>query len=465
MGMCCTATTKPNRIIQANKISKNNEENNKNIKDSNNLIDTESKEKEKEKEKEKNNSNDNDSLINSQNISKKNSSENFQNSDIIINYLFKGKSEFEQVFKTKDNISNLFDILLEKKSKYSEYDLITNDNLNLSSKLNEKIGKIFPDTENAEVTMKYLGLDIAEDIKEEYEKSFQVIGTLLFDLGENLGILLYNVKDKSFTAEIIKNNKLNKFNHLSSLCNCNNILYISGGDENNNYSGKAKSINDFCCVDLFSKNVDELCNLNVSRCWHSMLFIPNKYIFIVGGNTLDVELYDIKKNEIKIDSKMNEIRNESTLFVMNNSILYAFCGMSPEGIFLTTVEKCNLRQKERSWSYVNYSTADNTLFEGCYYVGHFFSDSSLILFASNESDKNEFSNILFDIEDEDNPSISYYQGENKILDVVPEKIFYPVENNNSIMIPLIGTMAKIYTIDENGKLCVENFPDAMKDIV
>ena len=88
------------------------------------------------------------------------------------------------------------------------------------------------------------------------------------------------------------------------------------------------------------------------------------------------ELYDIKKKEIIIDSKMKEIRNECTLFVMNNSVLYAFCGISPEGSFLTTVEKCNLRQKDRSWSYVNYSTADNTLFEECYYIGQFFSDNS-----------------------------------------------------------------------------------------
>ena len=57
------------------------------------------------------------------------------------------KTEFEQLFKTKDNISNLFDVLLEKKSKYAEYDLIANDKISLSTKLNEKIGDIFPQTE------------------------------------------------------------------------------------------------------------------------------------------------------------------------------------------------------------------------------------------------------------------------------------------------------------------------------
>lgn len=160
---------------------------------------------------------------------------------------------------------------------------------------------------------------------------------------------------------------------------------------------------------------------------------------------------------------MNEMRNESTLFVMNNTFLYAFCGISPDGSFLKTVEKCNLRQNERSWSFVNYKTADNTIFEECYYIGHFFSDTSLILFASNEGDKNEFSNILFDLEDEENPTISYYEAD-RIFDVVPEKIFHQIGDNNAVMLPLISSEAKVYKIDEAVKLNVEKFPDAMKDV-
>ena len=93
------------------------------------------------------------------------------------------------------------------------------------------------------------------------------------------------------------------------------------------------------------------------------------------------------------------------------------------------------------------------------------SDSSIILFASNEGDNNEYSNILFDIEYEDSPTISYYEGDNKINDVVPEKIFHPIGDGNAIMIPLVGTTAKIYKIDEAIKLNVENFPEALKDIV
>lgn len=449
---CCTAINRPNKIIQANKMS--------NSKNDLNLNSTSEKKEEINNKEDKNNA----SLISEKNSNEKEEKDNYP--DIIITYMFNGKSEFEQTFKTKDNISNLFDILLEKKSKYAEYDLIVNDKISLSTKLNEKIGSVFPKTVKAEVNMLYLGLDISDDIKSEYENNTEVIGSPLYNLGENFGVLIYFIKDNIFRAEIIKNKKLSKFNHLSSVCNMNNVLFISGGDEQKNNTGKTKPINLFYSIDLLKTNkIEELPSLNTPRCFHSMIYIPKKYIFIVGGGTLDVELYDVKKKEISIDSQMKETRNESTLFVMNNSFLYAFCGISPKGAFLSTVEKCNLRQKERSWSYVNYAMADNTIFGECFYIGHFFSDSSIILFASNEGDNNEYSNILFDIEYEDSPTISYYEGDNKINDVVPEKIFYPVGDGNAIMIPLVGTTAKIYKIDEAIKLNVENFPEALKDIV
>ena len=449
MGICTSSNENRNKIIKSSKMpDKTNE-------DIKNEIKNNSQERKENKNQE--------SLISERNSKEKEEKENYP--DIIISYMSNGKTEFEQIFKTKDDISNLFDALLEKKSKYAEYDLIANDTISLSSKLNEKIGSIFPQTEKGEVNMLYLGLDISDDVKYEYESTFEVVGAPLFNLGENFGVLIYLIKDNSLKSEIIHDKKLSKFNQLSSICNMKNFLYISGGDESKNNSGKTKPINLFYSIDLLNTNkIEELSPLNTARCFHSMIYIPNKYIFIIGGGTLDVELFDIKKKELSIDSKMNEIRNECTLFVMNNSILYAFCGVSSSGEFLTTVEKCNLRQKERSWNYVNYTTADNTLFDNCYYIGHYFSDTSLILFAANEGDNNEFSNILFDLEDEENPIISYYEGE-KIADVVPEKIFHPVDDNIAIMLPLIGTVAKIYKIDESMKLNVETFPEAMKDIV
>ena len=48
--------------------------------------------------------------------------------------------------------------------------------------------------------------------------------------------------------------------------------------------------------------------------WQSMIFIPKKYVFIVSGiNNKSVELFDLEKNEIKIDSYLNEAHCEYSL--------------------------------------------------------------------------------------------------------------------------------------------------------
>ena len=46
-------------------------------------------------------------------------------------------------------------------------------------------------------------------------------------------------------------------------------------------------------IDLFStESINELPPLENPRGWHSMIFIPPKYIFIVGGDTKTVELFE-----------------------------------------------------------------------------------------------------------------------------------------------------------------------------
>ena len=122
---------------------------------------------------------------------------NIINKDIIVNYRYNSKTEFQEVFKSNDNISSLFDVLLEKKSKYAEYDLTTNEYLSLSSKLNEKIGNIFPNIDSVEVNMLYLGLDISNDIKGDYEIGNTVLGIPLFDLGGDIGLLIFHKIEKN----------------------------------------------------------------------------------------------------------------------------------------------------------------------------------------------------------------------------------------------------------------------------
>lgn len=385
---------------------------------------------------------------------------------ISLHYVYKGEVEFTESYETKSEISKIFNVLLFKKSKYAEYDLLTNDSVSLTSKLNSKIYEVFPDEDEAEVTLFYLGMDINSDVRKACETSTTVLGAPLFDLGTVPALLIFNKFFKKFQSMFIKDKKFSGYGHLSAYCNGANHLFISGGENKNATKDKDKYLTDFTSIDLLHpEHIKHFSYMNVPRAWHSMIYIPNKYLFIVGGHTKTVEVFDCEKNVISIDSEMNEVRNECTLCCMNSAILYAFTGFTTDGSYLSTVERCNLRQSKRNWSMVNYTTTDNVLFEDCFYISSFFSDTTLILFASNENDKTQFNNILFDIEDEDNPTICTYEMESRIMDVCPEKLFHPMSDNTSILIPLIGNKVKIYKIDTDMKLGEEIYEEALKDIV
>ena len=107
-----------------------------------------------------------------------------------------------------------------------------------------------------------------------------------------------------------------------------------------------------------TESINDLPSLEHPRAWHSMIFIPPKYIFIVGGDTKVVEIFNIEKQELTPDSEMNEVRNECTLFCLNDSILYALSGLSMNGSYIKDIEKCNLRAAEREWKLVKLKESD-----------------------------------------------------------------------------------------------------------
>jgi hypothetical protein len=299
-----------------------------------------------------------------------------------------------------------------------------------------------------------------------------LLGEPLFDLGGNIGLLIYHKYEKSFTSEIIKNQKLTKYNHLSSYCNCKNVLYICGGESQENRGTNNRNyISDFTQIDLFNtESINDMPGLEEPRAWHSMIFIPSKYIFIVGGDTKVVEIFDIEKKKLTTDSEMNEIRNECTLFCLNDSILYAFSGTSKTGNYLKNIEKCNLRNSKREWTLIEYKS-ENADFQDCFYISSFYEKSSnAILFASNENENYNYDSLIFEVkegeaEEDDEHNLKVFETEEKLVDVCPEKVFHPISDNTSVLIPLTGNIVTLYSIGSDLKLNKKLFPDALKKIL
>ena len=113
--------------------------------------------------------------------------------------------------------------------------------------------------------------------------------------------------------EKVKTN-IDNFNKTSAYCNGYNHLYISGGEN---------SLNNFWDINLKKNIINSPINDMPPKKNHSMIFIPNNIIFIVGGNSLSTFYYDIKEKKMIKWGKLNIIRIEPALQYINNR-LYCF---------------------------------------------------------------------------------------------------------------------------------------------
>ena len=236
-------------------------------------------------------------------------------------------------------------------------------------RINERFGDLMEEVfknnipNNIIMSYKYLGLDIPEeDIKKEYIDSNQIIGSAILDNPELFIIITYERNNNKITPFYYKrkeNEELIKFNLFTAFCNANGCLYFSGGENDQTYDPDktVAKYNDFFYIDLRELNennnkimIRELHNLNESRTWHSMIYVPKKYIFIVGGsNTKAVELYNMETKELTKDSELNENRSECSLCLVNNTYLYAFYGFLIHQEYNKTIERCNLLKEKREW--------------------------------------------------------------------------------------------------------------------
>ena len=244
-------------------------------------------------------------------------------------------------------------------------------------------------------------------------------------------------------------------------------MYFSGGEKEQSYETEENLIkyNEFISIDLtkLSTNKDkleinQLANLNEPRTWHSMIFVPNKYIFIVGGsNTKSVELYDIEEKKLTKDSELNEIRCESTLCLVNNSYLYAFYGFFLHNDFYNSIERCNLLKEERKWEYIYAIEKSELKFVPSFFAISYFKNDLLLIGGNDTVEEKERHDYLYKLENEENKKdeIMDYKLDLKVkINIFRDKFFMPIENNKAVNIPLtVGGEIKIIIFDtQNGDI-------------
>ena len=391
---------------------------------------------------------------------------------------FLNKDKNQENNKIIDGDSSMNQILSNMKlKKNSDYVIEFDNKLTIGADkkdekfeniLNELFNNNIPEVINMKYTQK--GLDIPENAVQAYRENTKIIGSAILDNPETFGIITYENNTRELNPYYYQRSEypeLNTLNSFTAYCNAKNCLYFSGGEKEQPYEKEDNSLpyDEFICIDLTelstNKNklvINKLNNLINPRTWHSMIFVPNKYIFIVGGsNTKSVELYDIEEKKLTEDSELNEIRCECTLCLVNNTYLYAFYGFLLHQDYNNSIERCNLLKEERKWENINVIENCAVKFKPSFFAISYFLNDNLLLIGGNDTGEDERNDYIYKFGKEENQKdeIEDYKFELKEnLNIFKDKLFMPLENNKAVNIPLIiGGEIKVIILDtENGEV-------------
>jgi hypothetical protein len=266
------------------------------------------------------------------------------------------------------------------------------------------------------------------------------------------------------------------FGDFSAYCNGNNYLYLSGGEDSKegyqDFTMENKYLTWMAKINLIDGKLTKLDSFTSPRFWHSMIFIPNRYVFIVGGNyTKSVEILNTDTGEITEDSILNEFHSEPSLCLVNENYLYCFMGFKYEGdnSYSSIIERCNLRTKKRTWEIVTLAT-DTCDIQTRFFTISYFNDDNLLIFGGDNISADK------DIKEEAKPaylynkrtdSIKEYKAENFEIqdiftDLFSEKFFIPMKHENSLSCILpkqTSDRLKVYLILNGCQLEIKGFED------
>lgn len=373
----------------------------------------------------------------------------------------------------------------------SEYSYKTNDYKSID--INKNIIDIFKNGDEDyhnkvhTVNVVYHGLDIPinyKDIVSQYSSKTNLIGCPIpnsnpFEFrifcSDNMTLTKASINIDEFPD-------LSYFGDFSAYCNGNNYLYLSGGEETKDPTDNTmenKYLNWVCKISLIDGKLTKLDGFNDARFWHSMIHVPNRYVFIVGGNnTKSVELLNTETGEITKDSELNDYHSEPTLCLVNSNYLYCFLGFKYdiENNYSNTIERCNLRMGKRTWEVVTLSRGNETdlhctIETRFFTIGYFNENNLLILGGDNIKNKDIDSIIkptsyLYDYRTD---SVREYHFDEGALDefngdLFGEKFFIPMKNSTNNMVSCIipkqtSDKLRVYLMTDGNQLEIKEFED------
>ena len=266
-------------------------------------------------------------------------------------------------------------------NKYNTYTNNNNNNNNYSTYENNNNN--FLDGSNYGKKTMLSEVKESERMYEEEEESshgptYQVVCNLVPPKNQ---VILYNVNLDQITRKNIEFPTMLGIRHFLSECawvNNNNKLYILGGIDDDNNASKI-----FLEYDPIKGIIRRLAEPYYPHSRHS-LFAYNNQIFVVGGDGLECEKYDIINNQWSTLPNLSFKQVYPVLYV-HNDILYSFFGINENERKTDDAQKLILKNNRGKWTKVIYKR------NGCdlkvYGCGIAKTNDNCVLFLGGMDDK------------------------------------------------------------------------------
>lgn len=320
--------------------------------------------------------------------------------------------------------------------------------------VNEKVDKFLPDNDNnCDMNIEYeiFGLPnftsdvIVNDdlIAKPFASPFEIF---VFNKKERL------INTITFDEKTIVNNQLNLYSGFSAFCNGNDTLYISGGQNK-----MEMPLGSFWSINLITKEIDVLHEEMEPKKFHSMIFIPNNYVFIVGGNTNASLYYNTVTKTFENWAKLNMSHKEPALAIINKRYLFVFDTLKFNNTnSQTTFERSDLR-KNPIWEIITPQVEqieNNLNYKQKFFGVSAIDDNTVIFLGGSIEHTNEVEQKVNHFE---------YNAESNLITQtkVPlmefelrEKTFYSMTKNNSFIVPYFNRKNPMIIIFNKSKSTV-----------
>ena len=307
-----------------------------------------------------------------------------QNDKEILKRKYTRETRFSEIIedlkKEASNKKEMKDII-KNQSVYRFKDIIIDHSKSLKDYLSSSEKSI-------SINVEIVGLkDIPDDTDSYIIDKINLIGKLdynpfklyIFNKTTNL------LQKVNFPEYYKKEFEIDNVSKNSSYCNGINKLYIFGGNSNKDI------ISTFWIIDLESINVRKIYSQIHPRTHHSLIFIPSKYVFIIGGKDIkSVYYFDINSQKFIQYAFIEDILIEPALILINNQILYAMSNIGKNFLMY----KSNLGEKAK-WEKIIPEIPENLIFTQKFFAVSKSDNNSFIFIGGNHLN-DEKDNYVFE---------------------------------------------------------------------